>query len=216
MEGVRRVTRAGPKRGWRHRLFAALLPLVSHQYEPLVAERKRRLFGCLHGRVVEIGAGTGVNLRYLPGDAEWLGVDPNPYMERYIRAEAARLGRDGAFCLGAAEQLPVPARAADAVVGTLVLCSVTDLESALREIVRVLRPGGRFVFIEHVGAPPGTRTRRRQDCICPLWRRLADGCHPNRDTVRWIERAGFSELHCESFTLPLPIAGPHIAGFAVK
>ena len=189
---------------------------MSHKYEPLVEDRKRALLGGLHGRVIEVGPGAGVNLRYLPPDADWLGVDPNPYMERYIRRESARLGRNGSFCLGTAEQLPAPAASADAVVGTLVLCSVADLEGALAEILRVLRPGGRFVFIEHVAAPPGTRTRRRQDCVCPVWRRLADGCRPNRDTARWIERAGFSEVRCESLTLPLPIVGPHIAGFAVK
>jgi len=213
---VRRAAGAGLKRGWYHRLFAALLPLVSHKYEPLVEDRKRELFAPLSGRVIEIGAGTGVNLAHLPPSVEWIGVDPNPYMERYVRKAAARLGRRASFCLGAAERLPAPDASADAVVGTLVLCSVSDLERALSEILRVLRPGGRFVFIEHVAAPAGSRTRRRQDCICPLWRRVADGCHPNRETARFLERAGFSELHCDRFTLPLPIAGPHIAGFAVK
>jgi len=216
MAGMKRAARTGKRAGLYHRLFAALLCRLNHRYEPLVADRKRELLGGLHGRIVEIGAGTGVNLQYLPADVKWIGVDPNPYMERYIRREAARLGRNAAFCLGAAERLPAVAAGADAVVSTLVLCSVEDLEAALREILRVLRPGGRFVFVEHVAALPGSKTRRRQDWICPLWRRFADGCHPNRDTARWIQQAGFSKVHCENITLPLPIVGPHIAGFAVK
>ncbi len=211
--------RAAKRRGrndWYHRMFAALLEQFNHEYEPMVDGRKRELFSPLAGTVIEVGAGTGVNLKYLGPGVEWRGVDPNPHVERYVRRSAARAGVGASFQIGVAEHLPVPDQSADAVISTLVLCSVDDPRAALGEIERVLKPGGRFVFIEHIGAPEGTRTRRIQNWVCPLWRRLADGCRPNRETWRYIEEAGFTNVDYERFRLKLPVAGPHIAGVARK
>jgi len=203
-------------RGWRRKLHAALLAKFNQHYEPLMAARKRALFSGLHGRVLEIGAGNGVNLPFFPKTVQWLGVDPNPCMAAYIAEAARRCGRRADFRVGVAEELPAEDASVDAVVSTLVLCCVKDPTIVLAEICRVLKPGGRFVFIEHVAAPPGSATRRRQKLICPIWSRLADGCHPNRETWRWISSAGFERMEIEYFRLPLPIAGPHIAGLAWK
>jgi ubiquinone/menaquinone biosynthesis C-methylase UbiE len=117
---------------------------------------------------------------------------------------------------GTAEHLDVADNSVDVVVTTLVLCSVRDPEAALGEIVRVLKPGGRFIFIEHVAASRGTLTHWTQWAVGPAWKVVADGCRPTRETWRVIEQAGFGHVALEHFRLPWPIVGPHIAGVATK
>jgi ubiquinone/menaquinone biosynthesis C-methylase UbiE len=181
-----------------------------------VADRKHALLGGLRGIVLEIGAGTGANLPFLSKDVCWIGLDPNPFTPPYAREAAHASGVRAELLAGIGEQLPAFDSSVDAVISTLVLCSVEDPSVVLREVIRVLRPGGRFVFIEHVAAPPATRTRRWQKLVSPLWRRLGDGCHPARETWTWIESAGFHQVRYDTFQLPLPITGPHIAGVALK
>ena len=198
------------------RLFAWFMDRAGERYEELVRERKRRLLDGLTGTIVEIGPGTGPNLRHLDPEVRWIGFEPNPWMDAYLEEEAR--GRRPAVHLvrGRAEALSLADASADAVLSTLVLCSVEPLEEALQEIHRVLKPGGRFVFIEHVGAPPGSWLRRIQRWIRPAWRRVGDGCRPDRDTGDRIREAGFGRLEMESFRLPLPVVGPHVAGTAWK
>ena len=198
------------------RVHAWLMARVSARYERLVEDRKRRLLGAIEGDVLEIGPGTGPNLRYLSRGARWIGVEPNPFMHAYLRRAAARLSVAADIRLCGGETLPAADASADAVVSTLVLCSVSDPESVLREIVRVLKPGGRFVFVEHVAAPDGTGLRALQRFFGPLWRAAADGCRLDRETAAMIERAGFQKIFHEEFRLPLGLVAPHIAGFAVK
>ena len=109
-----------------------------------------------------------------------------------------------------------PIESADAVIATAVLCSVEDQLKALQEIRRILKPGGQFVFMEHVAADRGTTLRRIQHSIQPLWSCLADGCHPARDTHDAIVQAGFEPISVERFRLPLGPIAPHIAGIAVR
>jgi ubiquinone/menaquinone biosynthesis C-methylase UbiE len=203
-------------RGLRKRLQALLLAHCAGGYERMVADRKRALFADLRGTVLEIGPGTGANFRYFPPDIRWIGVEPNPYMHPFVRREAARQGLGIDLRLGTAERLDVPDGSVDAAVGTLVLCSIEDPDAALREIVRVLRPGGRFLYIEHVAAPSGTRLRRIQRLVRPLWKVFGDGCRPDRETWAALERAGFARVRFERFTVPVPVVGPQIAGEAVK
>ncbi len=201
---------------WYKRLQAWLIARAMGRYERAVEDRKRELLGPLRGRVVEIGPGVGANLRFYAPGVEWIGIEPNPFMEQRLRDEAARLGREVEVRRDAAETLPFPDGSVDAVVSTLVLCSVSDPAAALAEVCRVLKPTGRFIFIEHVAAPPGTRLRRLQRWIRPLWRFAADGCEPDRETWRTIEQAGFDDVALEHFRAPAGVVAPHIAGWAVR
>ncbi|MBI3950725.1 MAG: class I SAM-dependent methyltransferase [Acidobacteria bacterium] len=202
--------------GWSKRFHAWLLAKGSAKYQRVVADRKRRLFADVRGDVLEIGPGTGVNLAYYQRDIRWIGIEPNPFMHAYFKEEAQRLGLNVDLRLGAAERLEAEDHSVDVVVSTLVLCSVPDLAGALQEILRVLKPGGRFLFMEHVAAPRGTRLRRIQRCIQPVWKVLGDGCHPDRETWAAIENAGFESVKIEHFPVPFPIIGPHIMGEAIR
>lgn len=202
--------------GWWLRFYAWRLAGGMRGYDELLAPRKRALLGGLSGTVVEIGPGAGPNLAYYAADIHWIGVEPNPYMRPYLVEAAARRGMAIEIVPGVAERIDLPDASADAVVCTLVLCSVADAASALREIRRVLRPGGRFVFIEHVAAPAGSRRRSIQRLITPCWSWLADGCHMDRETWRAIEQAGFATVQIEHFQMPIEPAAPHIAGTAVN
>ena len=104
----------------------------------------------------------------------------------------------------------------DAVIGTLVLCSVSELQLVLLEIIRVLKPGGRFYFIEHVAAPTGSWLSLLQGGVRPAWQYLFDGCQSNAKTLEEIKAAGFSKVIYEEFQAPLPVVSPHISGFAEK
>jgi len=206
----------GPMRNarWYKRAQAWLLSRGNRRYEAMVAEEKRALLAPLSGTVLEIGPGGGNNLAFLRTDVRWIGVEPNPFFHDRLRARGERLGIDVEVRAATAEALPAADRSVDAVVASLVLCSVRDPEATLREVRRVLRPGGRFVFVEHVAAPHGSGLRVVQHALRPVWRALSDGCNPDRDTGRLIEAAGFADVDLRQFRLPVPIMGPHIAGVA--
>src|SRR5687768_16664229 len=146
-----------PKRGMRAWLFAKAMAQVDTTHDVLIAPYKERLLADLHGDLLEIGPGGGPNFSYYAPDVRWVGVEPNPYMVGSLRAAAAARGRTIDLRTGYTESLPADDQSMDAVVSTLVLCSVRDLSTSLAEIRRVLRPGGKYVFIEHVAAPAGSR-----------------------------------------------------------
>ncbi len=206
-----------PKAGLRQRLFAWALAHFNARYERFAARYKLQLFAGLTGTVVEIGPGTGANLPYLNSDkVRWIGVEPNPFMQCYLREEANKLGMQIEIRAGTADSLPVADESADAVISTLVLCCVGIQAQSLHEVLRVLKPGGKLLFIEHVAAPRGSRLGRMQNLLTPLWKRLGDGCHPNRETWIAIERAGFDNVSYERFAAPTPIVSPQIVGVAIK
>jgi len=211
-----------PRRGsLGQRLFAWGDAHSGSEYESFIAGRKRALLGGLHGDVLEIGPGTGPNLRYLPADVRWVGVEPNPFMHPYLLRSIQALGwPEERFRIEPGEagglRLPAGDASVDAVVGTLVLCSVPHPADSLQEILRVLKPGGRYVFIEHVAAPTGSGLRSFQNFLQPVWSLVGGGCHPNRETWETIERAGFARVELEHFRLPSGgPASPHIAGTAI-
>jgi ubiquinone/menaquinone biosynthesis C-methylase UbiE len=199
---------------WYKRVQAWMAAQGSPRYERLVAGTKSALLSPLEGTVLEIGPGGGANLPFLRGDVRWIGVEPNPFAHPYLHDAADRLGLDAEVRLGTAERLPVSDRSVDAVIGSLVLCSVRDPAAALREVRRVLRPGGRYVFVEHVAAHHGRPLRFLQRLMRPVWRAMGDGCHPDRDTGALIAAAGFAGVVQRPFELPIPVVGPHVAGLA--
>ncbi|MCA9311437.1 MAG: class I SAM-dependent methyltransferase [Phycisphaerales bacterium] len=204
------------RRGVRRRAMAWMYDRMMRSYERFMAERKAALLSDLEGQVVEIGVGTGANLRYLNRErVEWIGVEPSLPMRRRAEAERQRRGVRGCVAHGTAEDTGLDDACADVVVSTLVLCSVEDVPGALREAQRILRPGGRMVFIEHVAAPPGTWLRRVQNGAAPFWRWFADGCRCNALTLPHLEAAGFASLEMESFRAPAGLCSPHVQGVAV-
>ena len=214
---------------WYQRLFAWLMAHATAKYEAEMSDRKRKLFADLHGNILEIGPGTGPNLRYYPRDVRWIGIEPNTCMYPYLQQEAERvrldIDRERGFRSesisnggvdvrnGTAEQLGVEDNSIDAVVSTLVLCSVENLSTVLQEILRVLKPGGQFYFLEHVAAPQKTQLRRVQNWIQPVWTVLGDGCYPNRETWLALENAGFERVDYQHFRADVPaIVSPQIEG----
>lgn len=132
----------------------------------------------LRGTVVELGAGRGANIAALHPSVRWIAVEPNLDRRIALREAAERRGGGSRVIVGRAESLPLPDECADAVLSTRVLCSVDDPEAALAEVIRVLRPGGVFAFVEHVGAPRRSVLRAAQQVVAP-WSRLFDGWRPH-------------------------------------
>ena len=200
------------------RFFAWVTYKTANSRNERLDAHKRELFNSLSGAVLEIGPGTGANLDYYPQGIHWIGIEPNPAMHGYLRDKAGQSGLTAELRLGHAEQLDVPDCSVDVVVSTLVLCSVGSLIGSLAEVRRVLKPGGRFIFIEHVAAPQGSTLRTVQNLVNPLWNVVADGCNLNRETWVEMERAGFASLTYERFMVTGGMSGltPIIAGVAVK
>ncbi len=166
------------------------------------------------GRVLEIGAGSGLNLGlYPPRVASLTFTEPDPAMSRRFARRASRLSQSHQAVQAPAERLPFADDSFDTVASTLVLCTVPDLPAVLREIDRVLAPGGRLLLVEHVRADQA-QLARWQDRLHAPWRAIAAGCHCNRDTVAELRSAGFSVRDLESARwrrMPLIVA-PLIAG----
>ena len=173
-----------------HPVFAAVYDRMTRALErEVVAERRARLLAGLDGQVLDVGAGTGANLPYLRRASRVVAAEPDAAMRRRLAARIARATVPVELSSDPAEKLRYPDASFDAVVFTLVLCSVASPDRALAEARRVLRPAGRLIILEHVR---GTGDRARwQDRLTPLWSRFNAGCHLNRDTAAAVERAGF-------------------------
>lgn len=202
--------------GLHDRFLAWLMAREGGKYAAFVEGRKKDLVQDVRGTVVEIGPGTGPNLRFLQPDVRLVGIEPNPYMHPYFLEQARKDGRKAHLIQGLAESLPLPDASVDAILSTLVLCSVSVVDRVLQEVLRVLKPGGRFLFIEHVAAREGSRLHRIQRWVRPMWRWVGGGCEPDRATAEHLLRAGFRRVEYSRFAVPLPIVSPHIAGVAEK
>ena len=186
-----RTTMATGTKDKGHRWFAAVYDKMNRSEERgFLGEMRRQLLGDLTGDVLEIGAGTGANFEHYPPNVRVTALEPDPFMLRRAEEKLAALGRSNiTLQQAAAELLPFDDASFDAVVSTLVLCTVKDVAGSLVEIRRVLRPGGELRFIEHVrGAGVGGRV---QDFIRPIWGWFGAGCHPNRRTLDALRVAGF-------------------------
>lgn len=203
------------------RLIAAVYDRLTRASEEACLQAWRaELLRDLTGEVVEVGAGTGLNLPHYPAGVTRLVLsEPDAHMRARLveRMEAERPGRAEVVDADL-EGLPMPDAGLDAVVGTLVLCSVPRLDRALAEIHRVLKPGGRFVFLEHVAAEDRPRRLKWQRRVEPFWKRISGNCHLTRRTEAAIRAAGFTilEIRRESMRKAWPLVRPTIRGVAVR
>lgn len=187
--------------------------------EACLAQWRAELLADLRGEVLEIGAGTGANLPHYPAAVTRVVLaEPERHMRRRLeRRLAERPDLRFEIVDAAAERLPGADASFDAVVSTLVLCSVSDPAQTLAEVRRVLRPDGRFVFLEHVAAERPDRLWWQQR-LEPVWKRLTGNCHLTRRTAEAIVAAGFrieSERR-ESVRKAMPVVRPSVRGVARK
>jgi ubiquinone/menaquinone biosynthesis C-methylase UbiE len=204
---------------------AAWLRILALVYDPflwlgeIAGMRRRRstLLGGARGRVVEIGAGTGLNIaHYSDGIAELVLTEPEPGMRRKLARRLQRNARVARIVDAPAERLPLPDASVDTVVSTLALCTVNDPERALREIARVLRPDGQLLFIEHVRAS-SRFLAACQDNLLEPWRRFAGGCICNRPTVELMRACGFAVAADNAVWRGMPrIVHPIVVGRATR
>lgn len=198
--------------GW---LLAPLYDHILAQTEARgLADWRRALLEELSGDVLEIGAGTGLNLAHYGPDVRLTLCEPDPGMRRQLQRRADGVGT---VLDAPAEALPFADGSFDHVVATLVLCTVRDPDAAVAEVARVLRPGGQFVFLEHVAAAEGSARYRWQRLADPVWCRCAGGCHLTRRTAETIGRHLRIETIAEASMRGAPgIARPTIRGVAVR
>jgi ubiquinone/menaquinone biosynthesis C-methylase UbiE len=170
-----------------------ILPKLCHlamRNERLVPYRER-VIGAAEGRVLEIGAGSGLNLPfYRPAVQEILALEPAPQLVEMARRTTRQANVSVRFIEASAEAIPLDEQSVDTVITTWTLCTIPKAVTALAEMRRVLRPGGRLLFAEH-GLAPDERVRLWQDRLTPVWRCLSGGCHLNRPIQRMIEAGGF-------------------------
>lgn len=193
-----------------HTLFAATYDrFLAKTEERGLFDRRRRLLAGARGRVLEIGAGTGLNLAHYPtsGMSSLVILEPDGAMRRRLMPRLATAGVSFELEPSGIDDAPFEDGSFDTIVSTLVLCSVPDLDSAARHIRRWLAPDGQLLFLEHVHAL-GWRGRVQQ-VATPLWSLLAGGCHLDRDTLAALRRAGLFVTDCERFALPA--GGPLLA-----
>jgi ubiquinone/menaquinone biosynthesis C-methylase UbiE len=198
------------------RVYARLSVKADHTGQ---ADHRRRLLEGLSGRVVEIGAGNGLNFRHYPAEvAEVVAVEPEPYLRRLAERETEKTTVAVRVVDAVAQELPFDDGSFDAAISSLVLCEVPDQAGALAELHRVVRPGGELRFYEHVVAPSPALARVQRLADRTFWPRLSGGCHCARDTTRSIQEAGFTITRCERFRFlasPLMrLTAPRVLGVA--
>jgi ubiquinone/menaquinone biosynthesis C-methylase UbiE len=200
----------------RGRFNAAFFRVMDPYVEWTLRSRKQHVFAGLPREVVEIGPGVGANLRHLPAGSILVAVEPNRYMHGPLRDAAQRHGVQLDLCERMAEHTGLPDNSADAVISSLVLCSVSDPAAVLAEVRRILRPGGTFRFLEHVVARPATPTRAAQRILRRPWAWIFEGCSCERDLEQSVRAAGFESVTIDRYRVHTPFLpfNTHIAGIA--
>lgn len=202
------------------------------KYNESVLEQKKKLFDKMaiimnlnDIKLLEIGVGSGANFEFLPSEMkiQLIAVEPNEYAKPYLEKNLENYPHvdlcEYAVC-PAENMKGIESQSVDCVLSTIVLCSVNDQVQVLKEIRRVLKPGGHFFFMEHVFAKDGFYMPYFQRCLNPLNKILYDGCNVTRNSLDVIKKAGFTDVYPESFNANLfnifAMFRPHITGYAVK
>ncbi len=205
----------------RGRFNAWILHVSEDMDHKTFGKWKQKIFEDIPDSIVELGPGTGSNFRYYPGGSVLTAIEPNQMMLDRLQKSAKQHEITLDLRQSRAEKLDIADGSARAVVSTQVLCTVDDLHQALKEVYRILKPGGRFLFIEHIAAPKGTVLRRVQEqkLIRQTWQWCMEGCRINCETNSALASVGFSKMQIQNFEiksiLPIPIRH-YIAGIATK
>jgi SAM-dependent methyltransferase len=205
---------ANPARGRFNSMFFSVMGGYINWH---MQQGKAGAFTDLPHSVVELGSGVGANLRYLPTGAHLIAIEPNPYMHARLRRAANRYGIDLEIRSVVGERIDLPDASAQAVISSLVLCTVNDPAAVLAEVRRILVPAGRFSFAEHVAAKPGTPTRWSQRLLRRPWAWVFEGCSCERDLSSLIASAGFTSVDINPYRIHSPFVpfNTQIAGTAV-
>ncbi len=171
-----------------------ILPKIVHAAcnTRAIMRQRQKIVPRAHGRVLEVGVGSGLNLcHYDAGRVSkvW-GLDPSPEMIRMAEDRAGEVNFEVAFLTNPAEDIPLPDKFFDSIVLTYTLCTIPDAGRAMLEMARVIKPGGLLVFCEH-GVAPDRSVLRWQKALNPIWKRVGGGCHLNRDIPELIVQGGF-------------------------
>lgn len=195
---------------------AAFFQLIGGVLDRFLRARKQRVFADLPDTVVELGSGVGANLRYLRPGSTLIAVEPNRAMHARLRAAARRRGVRLEVRAVAGERIDLPDASADFVLSSLVLCTVSDPARVLAEVRRILRPGGRYAFTEHVLASDSRALRTVQRMVRRPWAWCFEGCSCERDLAARIENAGFADVDIETYRIRSPFLpiNSQIAGIA--
>jgi ubiquinone/menaquinone biosynthesis C-methylase UbiE len=198
------------------RVFAAGYDFFQRRAEDAgMRERRGQFLAGARGRALEIGTGTGLNLERWPSEVELVLSEPDPHMAAQLRRKVAASARTAEVVQAPAEKLPFPDDSFDTVGFTFVLCTVPDPGAGLREIARVLKPGGRLLYLEHVRSPdPGLA--RWQDRLHGAWYVFGHGCHCNRDTLAILEASPLEVEHADRGEIAgtVPLVKPMLVGSA--
>jgi ubiquinone/menaquinone biosynthesis C-methylase UbiE len=210
-----------PNKQGSHPIFARFYTRLSASMEPVVGQHRDRVLAGLTGSVLEVGAGNGLNFSHYPRSVtSVLAVEPEPHLRMIAEAAARQAPVPITVTAGTADHLPADDASFDAVVASLMLCSVPDQRAALREMLRVLRPDGELRFMEHVRSEAPTQLRVQRFADATIWPACFGGCHASRDTVAEITAAGFRITELTRYELPesrVPWpTTPHASGVAVK
>ncbi|MFT5574822.1 MAG: ubiquinone/menaquinone biosynthesis C-methylase UbiE [Bermanella sp.] len=180
----------------------------------VIMDERASLLGEAEGRVLEVGMGSGLNLRYYnPDKVDFVwGLEPSEGMRKKAQKNLGRSPVNVEWLGLPGEEIPLDNDSADTVVLTFTLCTIPDWQQALAQMRRVLKPGGKLLFCEH-GAAPDASVLKWQNRINPLWKKIAGGCHLNRPIQKYLEESGFQIKHIEMDYLPKT---PRIAGFRYR
>ena len=195
--------------GWYERFVLPRLTNLACGLEQ-IGDQRRRVVPESRGRVVEIGFGSGLNIPFYDRSrvAGLWGLDPSHEMLGLAKERAADAPFPVTLLEAPGEAIPLESGSMDTAVSTYTLCTIPDPVQALREVARVLKPGGQLLFAEH-GRAPDLSVRRWQGRLAPIWKRVAGGCHLDRDIPELLRRSGFETLRLDSAY----IAGPKLVSF---